>query len=142
MDKTIIKIIPIINPDGVIFGNFRTNYLGIDLNRGFFFAANTFQFLLFQALQRCRFCQTLMQEILEARQLSHYLLADFQLKQSSDLITCKVVGEAEIEELALGQTYEIIAKAIDGNLNYYQCIHMEPFNHGNKSFGLFCSLKS
>ena len=68
-----------------------------------------------------------MQEILEARQLSHYLLADFQLKQSSDLITCKVVGEAEIEELALGQTYEIVAKAIDGNVNYYQCIHLEPF---------------
>ena len=24
-----------INPDGVIFGNFRTNYLGTDLNRAF-----------------------------------------------------------------------------------------------------------
>lgn len=24
-----------INPDGVVFGNFRTNYLGYDLNRSF-----------------------------------------------------------------------------------------------------------
>ena len=69
-----------------------------------------------------------MQEILEARQLSHYVLADFQLKQSSDFVTCKVVGNAEIEELALGQTYEVIAKSIDANVTFYQCIHLEPFD--------------
>lgn len=35
LSKVIFKIIPMANPDGVIYGNFRTNYLGIDLNRGF-----------------------------------------------------------------------------------------------------------
>lgn len=29
----IFKVIPLINPDGVIFGNYRTNLLGVDLNR-------------------------------------------------------------------------------------------------------------
>lgn len=42
LKTTIFKIIPILNPDGVVFGNFRTSilhfyidYLGIDLNRSF-----------------------------------------------------------------------------------------------------------
>jgi hypothetical protein len=42
LNSTIVKIIPIINPDGVVFGNFRTSnfhlivdYLGYDLNRSF-----------------------------------------------------------------------------------------------------------
>ena len=35
LDNTIIKIIPMINPDGVVFGNFRTNFIGIDMNRAF-----------------------------------------------------------------------------------------------------------
>lgn len=35
LDRNIIKIIPMLNPDGVVFGNFRTNFLGIDLNRSF-----------------------------------------------------------------------------------------------------------
>jgi murein tripeptide amidase MpaA len=33
--KVIFKIIPMINPDGVIFGNFRTSLSGKDLNRQF-----------------------------------------------------------------------------------------------------------
>ena len=33
--STIIKIIPMINPDGVIFGNYRTGVAGRDLNREF-----------------------------------------------------------------------------------------------------------
>ena len=41
--NNIVKIIPMINPDGVVFGNFRTSnymhlfldYLGYDLNRAF-----------------------------------------------------------------------------------------------------------
>lgn len=35
LNTTIIKIIPMLNPDGVVFGNFRTNFLGYDLNRSF-----------------------------------------------------------------------------------------------------------
>lgn len=31
--KFIIKIIPMLNPDGVIFGNYRSSLLGVDLNR-------------------------------------------------------------------------------------------------------------
>jgi murein tripeptide amidase MpaA len=31
----IIKVIPMINPDGVIIGNFRTSFCGKDLNRVF-----------------------------------------------------------------------------------------------------------
>lgn len=33
--KVIFKIIPMINPDGVIFGNYRTSLSGKDLNRQF-----------------------------------------------------------------------------------------------------------
>ena len=32
-DKYIFKIIPMVNPDGVIYGNFRCNLSGNDLNR-------------------------------------------------------------------------------------------------------------
>jgi|JI6StandDraft_1071083.scaffolds.fasta_scaffold17930_6 murein tripeptide amidase MpaA len=32
---TIFKIVPMMNPDGVVFGNFRTSLLGVDLNRNF-----------------------------------------------------------------------------------------------------------
>ena len=32
-DKFIIKIIPMLNPDGVIHGNYRVSFLGTDLNR-------------------------------------------------------------------------------------------------------------
>ena len=42
LEKNIVKIVPMINPDGVILGNFRTSkwlitldYLGNDLNRCF-----------------------------------------------------------------------------------------------------------
>lgn len=35
LKSTIFKIVPMLNPDGVVFGNFRTNYLGDDLNRSF-----------------------------------------------------------------------------------------------------------
>lgn len=29
----ILKVIPMVNPDGVIFGNYRSNLMGYDLNR-------------------------------------------------------------------------------------------------------------
>lgn len=32
-DKFIFKVIPILNPDGVIYGNYRSSMLGVDLNR-------------------------------------------------------------------------------------------------------------
>jgi murein tripeptide amidase MpaA len=34
-DKFIFKIIPMLNPDGVIVGNNRTSFLGKDLNRAY-----------------------------------------------------------------------------------------------------------
>ena len=33
--RTIIKVIPMVNPDGVIMGNYRTGMAGRDLNREF-----------------------------------------------------------------------------------------------------------
>jgi len=33
--KIIFKIIPMVNPDGVVFGNYRTSLSGKDLNRKF-----------------------------------------------------------------------------------------------------------
>jgi cytosolic carboxypeptidase protein 2/3 len=32
-DKFIIKVVPMLNPDGVIHGNYRVSLLGVDLNR-------------------------------------------------------------------------------------------------------------
>lgn len=34
-NNIIFKIIPMINPDGVILGNYRTGFAGIDLNRNY-----------------------------------------------------------------------------------------------------------
>jgi murein tripeptide amidase MpaA len=33
--RYIFKIIPMINPDGVVYGNYRTTFLGKDMNRMF-----------------------------------------------------------------------------------------------------------
>jgi murein tripeptide amidase MpaA len=35
LDRTIFKIIPMVNVDGVVLGNFRTGIMGRDLNRCF-----------------------------------------------------------------------------------------------------------
>jgi len=32
-NKIIFKIVPMLNPDGVILGNYRTGFAGFDLNR-------------------------------------------------------------------------------------------------------------
>ena len=33
LQKYVFKIIPMVNPDGVIYGNFRCNLAGVDINR-------------------------------------------------------------------------------------------------------------
>lgn len=33
--RFVFKVIPMINPDGVVFGNYRTSFLGKDMNRMF-----------------------------------------------------------------------------------------------------------
>ena len=32
-EKFIFKVVPMLNPDGVIYGNYRSSLLGVDLNR-------------------------------------------------------------------------------------------------------------
>lgn len=36
-DKFIFKIIPMVNPDGVIIGNYRTDLTGVDMNRNWLY---------------------------------------------------------------------------------------------------------
>jgi murein tripeptide amidase MpaA len=43
LNNTIIKIVPMLNPDGVVVGNFRTSFCGKDLNR-LFKSRNTFMY--------------------------------------------------------------------------------------------------
>ena len=38
--KFIFKIVPMINPDGVVLGNYRTSFLGKDMNRMFIMDQN------------------------------------------------------------------------------------------------------
>lgn len=35
LQRYIFKVVPMMNPDGVVIGNFRTSYSGKDLNRQF-----------------------------------------------------------------------------------------------------------
>lgn len=68
--KFIFKIIPMINPDGVVFGNYRTSFLGKDMNRMFI---NDFE----GSGDWCRqegekIDERLIPEIVAVRRLVHY----------------------------------------------------------------------
>ena len=85
--------------------------------------------LMFQTPHRCGFCESYLNEILEAREVSYYLLADFQpLQDTKNLVTFKICGNDKIEYLALGEKYEVVGKAI-GQESIYQCFHLVPIEN-------------
>ena len=87
---------------------------------------------------RCFFCQTFQDEVLESREVSYYVLADFKTLGSTDakveeFVTFKLV--TSIDYLALGQNYLIIGKATgDKDVTFYECIHWSPLEDSLPKF--------
>ena len=87
---------------------------------------------------RCFFCQSFQAEVLESREVSYYVLADFKTLGSTDakveeFVTFKLV--TSIDYLALGQNYVIIGKATgDKDVTFFECIHWSPLENSLPKF--------
>lgn len=83
---------------------------------------------------KCLFCQSLLQEIPEERQISHYVLADFKpcLVKGNNFVSFKVIDD--LDYLALGEYYRIIGKAIGNGESFYKCIHLSPMEETMPKF--------
>jgi murein tripeptide amidase MpaA len=60
-DMFVFYVVPMLNPDGVIAGNFRTSYIGKDLNRQF---SKLNKYLFPEITALCQFCQNLRKSYL------------------------------------------------------------------------------
>lgn len=92
-------------------------------------------FSYFQSSElKCFFCQSLLYEIPEARQISYYVIADFKpiLEDGgNNFASFKVIDN--LDYLALGEYYRIIGKAI-GSQAFYKCIHLSPMEETMPKF--------
>ena len=89
-----------------------------------------------KSLKRCGLCHGPLVEILESREVSYYVNAEFhsiEEKKLKNSITIQV-REPLLHELALGQTFEMVIKARNEDL---ECISLEPFDdHLSKFIGM------
>ena len=102
------------------------------------FSITTFQ----KSLKRCGLCHGPLVEVLESREVSYYVNAEFHsIKDEKNLknsITIQV-REPLLHDLALGQTFEMVIKARNEDL---ECISLEPLDDHLSNFTKFLNIKN
>ena len=81
-------------------------------------------------LKRCTFCYGPLKEVLEAREVSFYLNAEFHNIKDMALKQPIIIQVQEplLRELALGQTYEMVLKGHHGLNQNLECLSLTPLD--------------